>query len=182
MSQAAAPFSISRIFKAPLALVFKVHTEAAHLEKWWSPKGFKTIHTSIDYRVGGAHHYGNEGPDGVQIWGKQVFREIEPNERLTCIQSFSDKDGGITRHPMSATWPLELLATTVFEDIDSANTKVTLTWQPWNSDDVGNSTFDAARSGMEQGIGGTFAKLDAYLKTIQAITPVDGLRQYGDNG
>jgi uncharacterized protein YndB with AHSA1/START domain len=166
MPQSAAPFSISRIFKAPRDLVFKVHTDAAQLEKWWSPKGYKSIHTSMDFRVGGAFLYCNESPDGVQIWGKQVFREIALNERLSYIQHFSDKDGGITRHPMSATWPLELLATVVFEDIDGANTKVTLTWQPWNSDEVGNSTFDAARGGMEQGIDGTFANLETYLKTI----------------
>jgi uncharacterized protein YndB with AHSA1/START domain len=166
MLQAKAPFSISRIFKAPRELVFELHTEAAHLEKWWSPTGFKAIHSSIDFRVGGAYLYGNQGPDGVQIWGKHVFQEIVPNERLTYIQSFSDKDAGTTRHPMSATWPLEMLATAVFEDVDDANTKVTLTWQPWNSDEIGNATFDAARSGMDQGIGGTFAKLEAYLKTI----------------
>lgn len=166
MQQAAAPFSISRIFNAPRDLVFKVHTDANHLEKWMSPEGFKTIHASMDFRVGGTYHYGLEGPNGMQMWGKQVFREIVPNERLTFIQSFSDKDGGNTRHPMSATWPLEMLASTAFEDIDGGSTKVTITWQPWNSDEIGNSTFDAARSGMEQGFGGTFAKLETYLKTL----------------
>lgn len=166
MTQAAAPFSISRVFKAPRELVFKVQTEARHLEKWLSPEGFRTIHAAMDFRVGGSYHYGLEGPNGMQMWGKQVFREIVPNERLTYIQSFSDKDGGITRHPMSATWPLEMLATTVFESVDGDSTKVTITWQPWNSDDIGNSTFDAAHSGMEQGFGGTFAKLEAYLKTL----------------
>ena len=166
MSQAAAPFNLSRVFNAPRELVFKVHTEAKHLENWMSPEGFKTIHAAMDFRVGGTYHYGIEGPNGTQMWGKQVFQEIVPNERLSYIQSFSNKDGGSARHPMSATWPLEMLATTVFEDIDGASTKVTITWQPWNSDDVGNSTFDAARSGMAQGFGGTFAKLDAYLKTI----------------
>jgi uncharacterized protein YndB with AHSA1/START domain len=120
----------------------------------------------MDLRVGGIYLYGNEGPDGMQIWGKQVFREIVPNERLVVIQSFSDKESGITRHPMSSTWPLEMLATTVFEDSEGGSTKVTLTWQPWNSDDAGNASFDAARSGMEQGVGGTFAKLEAYLKSI----------------
>ena len=169
MSQAAAPFVFSRILKAPRDLVFKAHTEIAHLEKWWSPEGYKTLHTSIDFRVGGIYLYCNESPSGMQVWGKQAFREIVPNERLSLIQSFSDKDGGITRHPMSPTWPLEMLAITVFEEIDRTTTKITLTWQPWNSDDAGNSTFDAARGGIEQGVGGTFAKLDGYLKTISVL-------------
>ena len=70
---------------------------------------------------------------------------------------------------MSATWPLECLAVTVFEFVDSANTQVTLTWQPWNSDEAGNAAFDAARTGLEHGIGGSYTKLDTYLKTIQAV-------------
>ena len=130
MTQSVAPFSISRVLNAPRDLVFKVHTHAEHLQKWMSPEGFKAIHASMDFRVGGTYHYGLEGPNGMQMWGKQVFREIVPNERLTYIQSFSDKDGGNTRHPMSQTWPLEMLATTTFEDIDEASTKVTITWQP----------------------------------------------------
>ena len=166
MPQSAAPFSISKVFKAPRELMFKLHTDVTHLENWWSATGFKTIHASIDLRVGGAYHYGNVDAGDMQIWGKQVFQEIVPNEQLTSIQFFSDQDGGLTRHPMSATWPLEMLSTTVFEDIDGVNTKVTLTWQPWKSDDAGNAAFDAARSGLDQGIGGTFAKLEAYLTTI----------------
>ena len=58
------------------------------------------------------------------------------------------------------------MATTVFEDVDNSSTKVTLNWQPWNSDEIGNATFLAARAGMEAGVGGTFDKLEAYLKTI----------------
>ncbi len=56
-----------------------------------------------------------------------------------------------------------MLATTTFENIDN-KTKVTITWQPWNSDD--NSTFDSARDGMTQGFNGTFSNLEAYLKTL----------------
>lgn len=166
MTQTVAPFSISRIFNAPCELLFKVNTEVEHLQNWMSPEGFKTIHAAMDFRVGGTYQYGLEGPNGMQMWGKQVFRDIIPDERLTLIQSFSDENGGLARHPMSATWPLEMLAVTTFEKIEDATTKVTITWQPWNSDQEGNATFDAARSGMEQGFGGTFAKLDSYLRTM----------------
>lgn len=166
MTQSVVPFSISRVFNAPRDLVFKVHTDVNHLSKWMSPEGFKTIQSSMDLQVGGIYHYGLEGQNGMQMWGKQVFREIVPNERLSYIQSFSDENGGNTRHPMSPTWPLEMLATTVFEEIDESHTRVIITWQPWNSDDIGNSTFDEARSGMEQGFSGTFAKLESYLNSL----------------
>ncbi|MFZ6772840.1 SRPBCC family protein [Undibacterium sp. SXout7W] len=166
MIQTVAPFSISRIFNAPCELLFKVNTEVEHLQNWMSPEGFKTIHAVMDFRIGGTYHYGLEGPNGMQMWGKQVFRDIIPDAQLTLIQSFSDQKGGMTRHPMSPTWPLEMLAVTTFEKLEDTSTKVTITWQPWNSDQEGNTTFDAARSGMEQGFGGTFAKLDDYLRTL----------------
>jgi uncharacterized protein YndB with AHSA1/START domain len=104
----------------------------------------------------------------MQMWGKQIFREIVPGEKIVLIQSFSDEHGGVTRHPMSATWPLQLLATSTFEDAGPGRTKVTITWAPYEADDVGNATFDTARAGMTQGFAGMFAKLDEYLATFRS--------------
>jgi len=164
----AAPFSISREFKAPLALVFATHTKPEHLEKWLSPEGFTTIHAQMDFIPGGQYHYGMEGPGGIQMWGKQVYREIIPNQKIVYIQSFSDKDGGLTRHPMSATWPLQMLGTTTFEAVDETTTRVTISWQPYEANEIENATFDSARDGMTHGFGGSFAKLEAYLARVQA--------------
>ena len=166
MNQSQAPLVISRIFKAPRDLVFKAHTEVHHLEKWWMPTGFKSIYSSLDFKIGGCYHYANESPDGMQIWGKQVFQDFVLNERLTCVQFFSDKDGNVQRHPMSATWPLEMYATTLFEEFGEHQTKLTLSWQPINSDDSGYATFEAAKSGVEQAIGATFDKLENHLYSI----------------
>lgn len=166
MTTSVQPFRIAKTFAAPRALVFQVHTQAQHLQKWMSPQGFDVIHAVMDFKVGGSYHYGLQGPDNMQMWGKQVFREIVPNERLVFIQSFSDPEGNITRHPMSPTWPLEMLATLSFEDIDDLHTRVTTTWLPWNADEDGLATFDAARNGMQQGFTGTFTQLETYLKTL----------------
>src|SRR6266446_2913035 len=122
------PYSISRILNAPRNLVFKVHTEPSHLDKWMSPADFTVVKADMNFKVGGTYHYGLKGPDGTEMWGRQVFREIIPNEKLVYIQSFSDKDGGLGRHPMSATWPLEMLATSSFEDMGGNKTKVTISW------------------------------------------------------
>lgn len=165
--QQAAPFRISRVLEAPRALVYQVNTEAEHLAKWMGPEGFRAIHAAMDFRVGGTYHYGLEGPGGMQMWGRQVFLEIIPNEKLVLIQSFSDKDGGVTRHPMAVTWPLEMLATTTFEDAGPGQTKLTISWHPYNSDEAGNAAFDGARAGMEKGFGGTLAKLEVYLAQLQ---------------
>jgi uncharacterized protein YndB with AHSA1/START domain len=161
-----APFTTSRELDAPRPLVFEVHTQPGHLLKWMGPDGFKGIHTAMDFRPGGSHHYGLEGPGGHEMWGKQVFREIEPERRLVYLQSFSDRAGGTARHPMAPTWPLEMLATTTFEDAGPGRTRVTISWLPHQSDAAGNATFDAARPGMEQGFGGMWSKLESYLASL----------------
>ena len=161
------PFTTSRVLNAPRALVFDVHTQPAHLEKWMGAEGFRGIHSAMDFRVGGTHHYGMEGPGGHEMWGKQVFREIEPGQRIVHLQSFSNREGELARHPMAPTWPLEMLAETTFEDAGPGRTRVTVTWVPHEADATANATFDNARAGMEQGFAGMWDKLEAYLAQLQ---------------
>ena len=101
------------------------------------------------------------------MWGLQRFLEIAPNERIVLIQSFSDEEGGVTRHPMSREWPLEMLATTTFEDIGPGMTRITISWRPHNSDEAGIRAFDAGRASMTGGFSGVFQKLEAYLAQLQ---------------
>ena len=161
------PFTTTRELAAPRALVYRVFTEPEHLLHWMGAEGFRSIHSAMDFRVGGTHHYGLEGPGGHQMWGKQVFREIEPERRTVHIQSFSDCEGGLARHPLAPTWPLEMLAATDFEDAGPDRTRVTITWLPHDADAAALATFDGARAGMEQGFAGMWSKLEAYLATLQ---------------
>jgi uncharacterized protein YndB with AHSA1/START domain len=164
----AAPYTFVRVFKAPRALVFEVFTQPHHLAQWLSPTGFHNMHADMDLRVGGRYHYGIEGPNGMQMWGKQLFLDIVPGEKLVYLQCFSDKDGGLSRHPMAPTWPAYMHVTVTFSDTAEGHTLVNLSWHPHESDEIGNQTFDAARPSMEAGWGGTFVKLDAYLSQLQA--------------
>jgi uncharacterized protein YndB with AHSA1/START domain len=79
------------------------------------------------------------------------------------VHSFSDENGGLTRHPLSPTWPLELLTTVTLEDAPGGKTKLTLRWSPLNPSEEERGTFDAAHDGMRGGWGGSFERLDAYL-------------------
>ncbi len=153
---------------APRALLWQVQTQAEHLQHWLSPEGFRTIHAEMDFRVGGRYHYGLEGPDGMQMWGMQQFLEIVPEQKIVHLQSFSDKDGGLSRHPMAPTWPAYMHVTATFADSEDGGTVYTIAWQPHESDQIGLATFDGARNSMQGGFAGTFAKLDAYLAQLQA--------------
>jgi len=159
-------FSVARVFKAPRELVFKVHTDPFHLAKWFGPAGTTVIKADMDLRPGGTYHYGLRMPDGAEMWGRQVFREVTAPEKLVLVQSFSDSKGGITRHPMAATWPLEMLATTTFDDLGGGDTALTISWEPLNATPEEIATFDHARAGMDGGFKGTLDALEAYLATL----------------
>ncbi len=104
-------FVITRTFDAPLDLVWKAHTEVGHLEKWWGPKGLAMARATLDLRVGGTFHYGMRATGGEEMWGRFVYREILPRRRLVWVNSFSDPEGGLARHPASLTgrWRLMLV-------------------------------------------------------------------------
>jgi uncharacterized protein YndB with AHSA1/START domain len=157
------PFVISREFNAPRELVWKAWTEREHLMRWFGPKGATVLTAKMDFRPGGIFHYCLRMPDGKEMWGKFVHREIVSLQKIVLVNSFSDGDGNVTRHPFSATWPLEMLTTTTFVERDG-KTILTIEWVPWNATDEESRTFDAARGSMTQGWTGTFEQLDEYLQ------------------
>ena len=155
-------FVISRVLDAPRDLVWKVFTQVEHMKQWWGPKGFTVTHAKMDLRPGGTYLYGLKSPTGDTMWGKFVFREIAPPEKLVFMNSFSDEAGGVTRHPMAPTWPLLLLTTFSFEDLGD-KTRFTVRWSPHNATEEERQAFEAGRPSMTQGWTGTMDQLAAYL-------------------
>ena len=143
-------------------LVWKAWTEQERLAKWWGPKGFTFLSGKLDLRPGGLFHYGMRSPDGQEMWGKFVYREVAPQERLVFVVSFSDKNGDTTRHPASATWPQEVLNTLTLTEQDGKTT-VTIQGHPINATEEERKTFDAARGSMQQGFKGTMDQLAEFL-------------------
>ena len=156
------PFVISHMFNAPRELVWKAWTERERLMQWFGPKGFTMPTANLDFRPGGSFHYSLRSPDGKEMWGKFVYREIVSPEKIVLVNSFSDVQGGLTRHPFSPTWPLEMLSETTFAEADGKTT-LTIKWAPLKATDEERRTFDGAREGMKQGWGGTFEQLVHYL-------------------
>ena len=158
-------FSISRVFDAPRDLVWKAVTESDRLTHWWGPKGFTMLMCKVDLRPGGIFHYCMRAPNGQEMWGKWVYREIVAPERLVTVVSFTDEAGNPLRHPMSATWPLEVLNTMTLSEHDGKTT-MTISGYPINATEEEYKTYDAGRGSMKQGFTGTLDQLDAYLASI----------------
>ena len=160
-------FVVSRVFDATRELVWKAWTEADRLKEWFGPKGVTIPVVKMDQRPGGVCHYAMRMPNGQEKWGKWTFREVVAPEKLVLISSFSDADGGITRHPMSPTWPLETLSTTTFVE-NGGKTTLTITWSPHNATEAERETFNTSHAGMTQGWSGTMEQLTAFLANAQA--------------
>ncbi len=155
-------FSLTRVLHAPLEMVWKAWTDVDSLAKWWGPAGLEMISVKLDLRPGGLFHYGMRGPDGKVMWGKFVFREIVPKQKLAYVVSFSDENGGAQRHPMAAGWPLDILCTILFTEKEG-QTILAMTGIAINATEAERALFEGGFAGMEQGFGGTFLQLDAFL-------------------
>jgi uncharacterized protein YndB with AHSA1/START domain len=157
-------FSFSRVFNAPREQVFKAFTDLDALKRWWGPRGFDWVSATLDLRPGGMFHYCMRSPQGADMWGRFVYREIAPPERLVYVNSFSDESGGITPNPWMPDWAREVLNTVTFAEHEG-NTTVTLHGTPINTDEVGRKLFEGAGESMRKGFGGTLDALDEYLAT-----------------
>jgi uncharacterized protein YndB with AHSA1/START domain len=159
------PFVISRLFDAPKDLVWAVHTDCGHLKHWWGPKGFPVFACTINPRQGGTFHYGLRSAGGEEIWGKFIYHEVTPLERLVSIMSFSDAQGGLTRHPYNPDWPREILSTVTFAG-QNGKTLLTARWEPNTPTAKEREAFNAGHESMTMGWTGTLDQLTEYLATL----------------
>jgi uncharacterized protein YndB with AHSA1/START domain len=108
--------TITRVFDAPRALVFKAWTDTEHLAQWWGPAGFTNPVCEFDARVGGALRIHMRSPDGTVYPMTGVIREIVTPERLVFT---SIALGAAGEHL------LECLTTVTFAD-EGGKTRLTL--------------------------------------------------------
>lgn len=156
------PFVISRTFDAPRNVLWRTFTDAAEMQRWWGPKGVEIVHSKMDFRPGGTYHYGMKTPDGKIMWGRMLYRTIEPQQKIHFVNLFSDENGGVTRHPLAPSWPLQLLSTFEFAE-RNGKTTLTVTWTPLNPTPEEQAAFDAGHASMQGGWTGTLDRLQQYL-------------------
>ena len=150
--------TIVRVFDAPRELVWKTWTDPERVKRWWGAKGFTAPVYKADLRVGGRYLYCMRSPDGQDVWGTGVYREIVPPERIVATDSFADEKGNIvpaTHYGMGADMPLELLVTVTFEE-HGGKTKLTLRHAGF----APGEDRDSAQTGWNQ----SFDKLAEALK------------------
>ncbi|MHB8193004.1 MAG: SRPBCC domain-containing protein [Bellilinea sp.] len=120
---------LTRLFDAPVAMVWQAWTDPKKLMQWWGPESFTSPICKVDFRVGGKMLLCMRDPGGKDYWSTGEIREIVPMKRLVYTDSFSDAEGNIVSaaaYGMGDDFPDELLVTVEFENLGS-KTRMTLT-------------------------------------------------------
>ncbi len=141
--------TITREFDAPVANVFRAHTEADLLEKWLGPRSHKMRVDHYDCRTGGSYRYATDVDGGeVKFYGS--FHEVRPNERIVQTWAFDGYPDGVS------------LETMILEDLGDGRTRLT-----------GLSVVDSLEvrdsiiaSGMEVGVVEGYEQLDELLEKL----------------
>jgi uncharacterized protein YndB with AHSA1/START domain len=86
---------ITRIYDAPVQIVWDAWTDPEQVAQWWGPRGFTLTTHSKDLRPGGHWIYTMHGPDGVDYPSKTPYLEVEKYSKLVY-----DHGGDDDRPPM----------------------------------------------------------------------------------
>jgi len=156
-------FVIARVLDAPRERVWQALTEPERMKAWWGPTGFTVFFATIDLRPGGVFHCGMRSFEGYKMWGKYTYQDVAAPERLVFVHSFSNEAGGVTRHPIVPTWPMETLTTLTFDKEGDGKTRLTVRWAAHNPTEQERKTFDASHAALKMTWAGTFDQLAAYL-------------------
>jgi len=157
------PFVISRTLDVARDELWSALTTCERLQAWWGPKGATITDATLDLKPGGMFHYAMRFEDRT-LWGRFVIREIAVPERLVFVNSFSDPQRGLTRHPMAPEWPIELLTTMRLAADGPRRTTLSVEWIPVYPSGEEKAAFDAGHESMSQGWSGSLERLATHLQ------------------
>src|SRR5277367_1043529 len=88
---------ITRIYDAPVQLVWDAWTDPKQVAQWWGPRGFTITTHSKDLKAGGHWSYTMHGPDGVDYPNKTKYFEVEECAKLVYDHGGNDDQAPLFR-------------------------------------------------------------------------------------
>ena len=137
---------IIREFDAPVAKVFRAHTDAALFSQWNGPRGNEMRVDYFDCRTGGSYRYAITRKN-FEAWFRGSFHEVRQGSLIVQTFTFEGMPDGVA---------LERL---VFEDLGDGRTRLTAISLVDSFED--RDAFLA--SGMEKGVREGYERLDELL-------------------
>ena len=125
--------TVTRIFDAPVELVWQAWTESEYVMKWWGPDHFTSPSARMDIRVGGASIVCMRAPKefgGMDMYSTWVYREIAPMRRIEFVQNMSDEHGNLIDPAtlgLPPEFPRDIRTVVEFRDLGDSRTELTVT-------------------------------------------------------
>lgn len=140
---------ITRLYDAPVKVVWDAWCDPKQAAKWWGPRGFTITTHSKDLRPGGHWDYTMHGPDGTDYPNTTIYHEVEKHAKLVY-----DHGGHKDRPPL-------FRVTVTFQEIGKGKTKMDMTMALASAEAAreiekfikqagGNSTWDRLGEYLEQ--------------------------------
>lgn len=124
---------VTRVFDAPVELVWKAWTEPELLMKWWGPDYFTSPSAKIDFRVGGTSLVCMRAPKefgGQDFYNTWAYQKIVPMERIEYIQNLADQNGNLAdpvKMGLPPEFPRDTRTVVTFKDLGNGKTEMTVT-------------------------------------------------------
>ena len=84
---------VTRLFDAPVELVWNAWTDPGHVMRWWGPNFFTSPVAKMDFREGGTSLVSMRAPNGQEFYNTWKYLKIVLLQRIEFIQNLADKDG-----------------------------------------------------------------------------------------
>ena len=124
---------VSRIFNAPVELVWKAWTEPEYVMRWWGPDYFTSPSAKIDFHEGSTSIVCMRAPKdfgGQDFYNTWVYQKVVPMQRIEFIQNLADKDGNKINPAsvgMPSNFPQNTRTVVIFKDLGNGKTEMTVT-------------------------------------------------------
>jgi len=128
---------VTRLFNAPLALVWKAWSDPDYVRQWWGPAGFTCPLAKMDFREGGTSLVCMRAPKefgGQDLFNTWTYEQIVPMQRFVYILRFADKDGNLmdpVKQGLPPDMPREVRNEVRFKQLGKEQTEVTVTEYEW---------------------------------------------------
>jgi uncharacterized protein YndB with AHSA1/START domain len=156
--------SVTRVFNAPVKLVWQTWVDPELVMRWWGPAGFTAPVAKIDFREGGTSLVCMRAPasfggqDFFSIW---EYTKIVPLQSIEFIQNLADKEGtkiNPVNVGMPPDFPEDIRTVVRFKDLGNNKTELTVT----EFADMGLTT-EFAIKGLQQSL----EKMDTIFIDLQ---------------
>jgi uncharacterized protein YndB with AHSA1/START domain len=143
---------VTRVFDAPVDLVWKAWVEPDMVKQWWGPDGFTCTLAEMDFREGGTSLVCMRAPvefGSQDLYNTWTYEEIVRLKRFVYILRFTNENG-VAFDPaelgMPPGIPKEVRNVNIFKDLGDGKTELNITEYGYHT----NQVADLSKTGLEQ--------------------------------